>query len=264
MNPEIPIFVISLEDAASRRDPLLAQLAEFRLQYRVFRAIDGRNGLSSEFEGSIDRDGALINLGRPLADVEYACALSHVGVYRLILSLGLKGAIVLEDDASLEPGFATLLGRMDLKRLDMLFFNYGHARVWRFGGEPVEGTGYSLLRLVHNTGLASGYYISARGAEFVLDNGLPVSLPADWLCDLRALKPRVVYPRVVSDGWRGSYLEEARANAKKMRANGNAFRGIKSNGWFRGRKRNPVPWHFRWLSRIFVSNIRRRSGAPWS
>ena len=259
MIPDIQIFVISLEDAVARREPLLAQLDGFDLQYRVFSAVDGRNGLPSEFESSVDRDAALVNLLRPMADVEYACALSHMGVYKLILSANLKGAIVFEDDARLEPGFFALLGRVDFEGIDMVMFNYGSARVWRFGRKKTLVKDYYLLKLAHNTGLASAYYISARGAEFILDNGLPVSLPADWPCDLRALKPRLIYPRVASEGGRGSQLEEARAFAKQAAAiNIEGSSDIKRRRGLRDRTRNFIPWHYRWFSRIFMNNIPHR------
>ena len=159
----------------------------------------------------------------------------------------------------LQPEFYALLGRIDFERIDMLMFNYGSARVWRFGKKRIQGTGYDLLRLAHNTGLASAYYISAKGAKFILDNGLPVSLPADWPCDLRALKPRLIYPRVAWEGGRGSQLEEARAHAKQAASISiECSSDINRARGRRGRTRHFIPWHFRWFSRMFMNKIPHR------
>lgn len=257
MKAPIPIFVISLENATNRRASLLAQLDGFDLEYRVFNAVDGRHGLPGELEVLIDRDASMANLGRPMADVECACALSHIEVYRLILNLDLGGAIVFEDDASLKPEFPKLLDRIEFEKIDMLMFDYGFARYWRFGGKRVKGTSYELLRLAHNAGLASAYYISAKGARFILDKGLPVSMPADWPCDLRALRPQVVYPRIASQGSRDSYLEQARADARQVLGlSRGAFSKRRMMRHLRGRARNPVPWYLFWgFLRIFTNII---------
>jgi glycosyl transferase family 25 len=94
-----PIFVISLPGCEARRQPLLDALAGLGRPAEVILGVDGRNGLAAEHEPFIDRPGAERSLGRPMRNAEFACALSHQLVYRLIEERGLAGAVVLEDDA---------------------------------------------------------------------------------------------------------------------------------------------------------------------
>jgi len=55
------------------------------LQYELFFGVDGRRGLPAEHEPLVDRS-ARINAGsRPMSDPEYACALSHLMIYRRIV-----------------------------------------------------------------------------------------------------------------------------------------------------------------------------------
>ena len=69
-----PIFVIALP--GSERLPALEErLRGLGLDYLVFPAVDGREGLTDQCAGMIDREAARENLGREMSDVEFACAL---------------------------------------------------------------------------------------------------------------------------------------------------------------------------------------------
>ena len=74
------------------------------LAYEVFWGIDGRETLPEAHEHRVDRHGAEARMGRPMSDGEFACALSHRQIYERIAEGDAPSAIVLEDDAYLEPG----------------------------------------------------------------------------------------------------------------------------------------------------------------
>ena len=111
-----PIYVISLGDASERRKPLLEALSAFGFDYRLFDAVDGRKGLPAKFEEYVDRKKTRENIARDMTDAEYACALSHFMIFREIDSMKLPGAIILEDDAILQPQFAEFYREAGLRK----------------------------------------------------------------------------------------------------------------------------------------------------
>lgn len=259
-----PIFVISLSDAVRRRQPLLSALSANKHAFTVVDAVDGRHGVGLEFSDLIDRDLALRRLGRDMTDVEFACALSHMRVYQMVVASGLPGALILEDDAILMKGFSEFLRSGVYAKARFVQLDYGWARVWKGGvRRPNVKGAFGLARLVFNAGLATGYSISREGCQFMLDNSVPISLPADWPCDLRPLGPLVTVPRLVQpppSGY-GSHISKARQQAKN-----NAILKGKDNArerWThqllkrrRSEARNPPPWHYPYPSRFLSYWIR--------
>lgn len=214
-----PLIIISLSDAERRRTPLIATLDRLQIGYEIFRAIDGRNGLSQQYESRVNREGSISSLGRELSDAEYACALSHCSVYERIVKQDLSGAIVLEDDAIIGPEFKDLIDSASYSNFDFLQFDYNWARVWRFGlGTRQVTPAVKAKRILHNAGLATGYALSTKAARFILEKSIPVSLPADWPCDLSPIKPSVTVPRIVGHppaDHEGSHLYQPRNVSKR-------------------------------------------------
>lgn len=103
------IFVINLRESIARRDAIERQLRGLGLSYELFPAITG-NGLSlTEKAQHYDETWFVRNEGRPAQPGELGCALSHIAVYRLILERNLPHALILEDDAWLNPNLPELL-----------------------------------------------------------------------------------------------------------------------------------------------------------
>ncbi|MFN6954177.1 MAG: glycosyltransferase family 25 protein [Acetobacteraceae bacterium] len=191
-----PVLVLSLPDCVARRAPLLAQLADAGIPHEVVPALDGRAGLPAEAEARIDRQAAQRRMGRPLRDAEFACALSHLGIYRLIAERGLSGAVILEDDAVLLPGFAAFLAAGAHRDAPLLQFCYGSARVMR-GGARQAIPGVVTRELALPAALTVAYSVSAPVAAALLQAGMPVCATADWPCDTTRLGARVVVPMLV-------------------------------------------------------------------
>ncbi len=205
-----PIFVISLTDAQRRRAPLLGQLAAMRLDCEVVAAIDGRRGLPPEYEARIDRAATERNLGRRMADAEYACALSHNLVYRRVLDESLPGAIVLEDDAILQPGFAEFVASGAYRSCDLILLDYGTAHVWPFSSRMLTPDARAG-RVSMSPQLTTGYGVSAHGCSYLAGKSQPISGTADWPCDIAGLGALAAYPRLVDHPASGcSEIEKAR------------------------------------------------------
>ena len=194
-----PIFIISLPDCTDRREPLIKDLNKAGLDFQIFPAVDAREGVPNEYEHMIDRDGAILALRREMSEGEFGCALSHQLIYKKVIDNGLPGAIIFEDDARLMPQAGRALTSNFFSRYDFTQFNYGFARIPRFAlTRKTETDEVSTIRLLCNSGLASGYAVSRRGCKYISQTSLRLTLPADWPCDLRPIKPRITLPKLVT------------------------------------------------------------------
>lgn len=191
-----PIFVLSLPGCEARRQPLLDSLAALGRRAEVILGVDGRGGLPAGYEPLIDREGAQRSLGRPMRDAEFACALSHQLMYRLIEERGLDGAVILEDDAILLPGFGRFLDAEAYRDAQLLMLDYGPARVMRGSRQPLF-PGFETWDIALNTSLATGYAVSRLGAAHLRRQGSPIRHTADWPCDITRIGARIVVPRLV-------------------------------------------------------------------
>ncbi len=104
----IPVFVVSLPDCAERRETISKTLSNLGVEFEFVDAVDGRQGLDSQYEDQIDRAGVR-RAGLILSDADFACALSHLNIYRRIVSGNIAYALVLEDDAIPYPKLVDFL-----------------------------------------------------------------------------------------------------------------------------------------------------------
>jgi hypothetical protein len=99
---QIPIFVISLARAPERRRFMQEQLDSLGLSYEIVDATDGK--LIPEVERTrLQAPGACYVPG------VIGCYMSHIGVYQLIVDRNLPVALILEDDAVLNPSLVPYL-----------------------------------------------------------------------------------------------------------------------------------------------------------
>jgi glycosyl transferase, family 25 len=192
-----PVFVISLTDAGERRARISEQLSALSIPFEFVDAIDGRSGLPAEYERMIDRAGTLVQERRGVSDAEYACALSHMSVYKRILDQNLPGAIVLEDDAILGAGFAAYRGARAYEHGDLIQLDYKDARLWRWAKAAKRFPEFTLMPMAKPGLLANGYSVTSAGAKHLYTYGLPVRSPADWPCDVSAITTYLTIPRLV-------------------------------------------------------------------
>jgi glycosyl transferase family 25 len=215
-----PIFIISLPVAQKRRKAISAALTDLGLPFEFVDAIDGRINLPPQYEGFIDRDKARIEMGRNLTDGEFACALSHQKVYKILLDQKIPRAIILEDDAIPLSGFKSFLEQNGPEAADLILFDYDRVRIWRKSAMP-RFEGVSLHPFVFNPFLSTGYSISYHGAEYLRTNSLPITRQADWPCDIVSLGARITIPRLIDhpeDKSTDSFLEQER-NAAEAQIN---------------------------------------------
>lgn len=231
-----PIYVLSLQDAEARRAAISHALASRGLAFTFFDAIDGRRGLPPDHEKDIDRPGTIAALGREMSDAEYACALSHLAIYRDALAKGLPGAIVFEDDAILTPLFDRFLEARGFLAGDLVQMDHLHGDIWRSVPPTRLTDAVSLAPAARTASLTTGYTISARGARYFLDEGMPLCRSADWPADPTVIDGLLCLPRVVDhppfDA--GSAIESSRARLRAGQTRGpRATRFLKAAYWRR-------------------------------
>lgn len=169
-------FVISLQ-GSKRRDVIGPALSRLQIPFEFFDGIDGR-ALSPDEMAAV-YDGSL-RTNRQLSPAEVGCALSHLAVYKRIVSEGLDGAVVFEDDAILGPKLSTFYGMLDRipesADLVSLYSTAGH--VLR---RPSFTLGkFSFHKPSGPPGYSVGYFIRRRAAQVFLDANPKVTKTADW------------------------------------------------------------------------------------
>lgn len=212
MQLDWPILILTLDGDEARRQPLLDRLDAAGLAWQLFMGVDGRRGLPHEYLPLIDREAAQQRLHRPMTDGEFACALSHRTIYQTILDQGWAGAVVLEDDAILQPDFAEFLGA-GLHRVEtmaLLDYRFGRAVPW----QKRRAGRWTLYRAAQRATLTSAYTLSRKSAAELLAATTPVSFAADWPADLHDLGAWLVVPRIADHNAPGqgpSHLADTRS-----------------------------------------------------
>ena len=207
-----PIFVLTLPGDGLRRSPLISELDRLELPYQLFFGIDGRAGLAPEHAALTDPAIAQARLGRPMTNGEMACALSHRSIYQHIIDNELPGAIVLEDDAQLQPGFAEFIRSLDYQHVPMVLMDFAFGRAIPVLRKKV--TSGELRRAAVQATVTTAYTLSADAATKLFAACTPVSHPSDWPCELYDLGAWLMVPRLVmhdAPGQRVSHLDRERA-----------------------------------------------------
>lgn len=193
MESRVPVHVISLS-RSGRREVIATLLANHGAAFHIEDAVDGKLLTQGELNAAYDDDAARRRYGRPLTCTEVACFMSHRSVWRKIADTGCA-AVVLEDDALVEPAFFTnvlwaseselaaqadivLLGRSKLRRA---------ASSWTYFNEPlrhavvVAGLRVGVPFKQWTSG-SVGYWISAQAARDALAyaDGRIGALLDDW------------------------------------------------------------------------------------
>ncbi len=159
---QVPVYVISLARAVVRRRQITAHLNQFGLRFELVDAVDGARIPAEERR-------ALQVPGRDLRPGHIGCYLSHIEVYRRIEAGPAPVALVLEDDALLDPRIVPLL-RRGVPRLDCDYClldchpanPQGHVYYDRDDGAPL-GAGFTAFT-VHGAPTGTHAYLVTREA----------------------------------------------------------------------------------------------------
>lgn len=211
MTVKLPVYILTLADAAERRQPLVDALDEMGIPFTLWPAIDGRRGLPAEYEPLIDRAAARQKQRRKMGNGEFACALSHHFIYRDIVEKSHPLALVLEDDARVDAELRDFLDHLGRDDFDLLLLDHDRARVLPSDKKQFSD-GRVAFRAVVKPYLTSGYLVTRQGAKALVERSLPITAPADWPFDISDLRTYAIDPRIVRQqgGSLPSYLSHER------------------------------------------------------
>jgi len=175
---KIKSYVISLERAGKRRIRALFEQEKLGFPYEVVNAVDGQ-AAKGDYTGEGYTPEAGMRLRniyqrRGLSHNEQACALSHINVYRKMLSDGVDVAIVCEDDAVFHCTGAELAERLGSmpEGWDLLYL---------YHQGDIRACGRGLVRFLSVPGFAVSYVLTREGARRLLELASPLRLAADAL-----------------------------------------------------------------------------------
>lgn len=185
MHDGLHVQVINLDDSEDRLANILTLLAAAGLDFVRCPAVDGRG--QTTLPGYVPML-AWLWFGKTLSGGEVGCYLSHLRAARAFLDSGLPFGLVLEDDATPEPGFAAALDAL----LGVL--EAGRAPGWRLihlGSAVQANYRHDLADLGHGVTLAActdfplashAMLWSREGAASFLDRGRRVMGTVDnWM-----------------------------------------------------------------------------------
>jgi len=184
----IPVCLISLTDAAERRDRLVARGVPRHWVEHYYEATDLRNVPDSAAQGYVEEKVILSRYGRRLRSPEIGCAASHMSAYQWIAASKFDLMLILEDDivpssdAHLEHLHSICDVLYPLARAGMSFichlgtrdryFQIGSYRRIKYSGTTMPSTELVL----HSNGKASvwsshAYLVSRTAAKCIAGDG---------------------------------------------------------------------------------------------
>ena len=123
-----PIYIINLRRNPERKLYIQRQLDAFNLDYQFVNAVDKYDLLSKKYRTTLAHQLGLEEhnfeyLYESLGSGFFACSLSHVKVYNLMIENNIALACVLEDDGYLLPSFPEILTRCQEIPWDILMLS---------------------------------------------------------------------------------------------------------------------------------------------
>lgn len=204
MKNQIPIFVISLKNAKSRRVNIQHQMNGLGLKFSFFDAVEGVNpDVIEENRYLIDQNWREKRRGDPLTPSEIGCALSHAFVYKKMIDENLTDAIVIEDDAIIGSAFRSVaLREMEFPKRNLVIlhvYKQQYAKKVTKSEHVKINDNYSLYSPYGRFSGACGYYVTKEAAQVLYDAAIPVWMTSDWPLDIAkelgamGIEPAVVF-----------------------------------------------------------------------
>lgn len=175
---KIPVLVISLKRAPERRASISLHLNRLGIEYRLIDAVDGKAMTPSQ----------IAKVVAPLKEMhpgEVGCYLSHINVYEIIRDENIEVALVLEDDARLNPRVRSLLmNGCDILDWDYCFLdsddhnNQGPVFYDANSGRML-GAGFTAYTLSSGPQTLHAYLITRSAAMNRLEYAFPLERPID-------------------------------------------------------------------------------------
>ena len=190
-----------------RRSQITKQLDSLGLDYEIFEAVNGKSLVAfGNIDSIVNQRKATEVMNRPLTPGDIGCSLSHLYIYRKMIKNDITEACILEDDAFVATKFHSVLPLIEnLPNVELVFL--GHWSLYndnqKLGAERAffsKKIGSFCIARVAEFPLGTHAYVIRRSAaKKLLDRGMPVWMPADFLtgsAELLGIDTFVIAPPV--------------------------------------------------------------------
>lgn len=212
------IVVISLPDAADRRDLFAARAAGTSLPWRWF---DARRELGPGL--SHDPDEAIVAKGRPMYPGELGCYASHYAAWTEFLEGDADQLLVLEDDTIVDWGFLAKVAAVDLEPAGISYLRLYAKRPCAFRTllqNAIERQ-RSVIEFLDRPLGTQGYLLTRAGARRLVPHCRRVRRPIDDELDRswdHGIPTLCVFPFPVIEESTASGIDAARWDRFEMPA----------------------------------------------
>jgi glycosyl transferase, family 25 len=186
------VIIINLDDSRDRLDLITSKLAIFAMDCETVQAIDGR-GKPSNFFSKYIKIRSILRHGREMVGGEVACYLSHLKALEAFLGSGDDIAVILEDDADIQPDFMDTCGAIiaALEQSNIPFYAVNLGSDVKTTSSPiVKLASFEVRRAFHFPAMATGIIWSREGAMALLNSKYGKSVSGPWDIELRSFFAR--------------------------------------------------------------------------
>jgi glycosyl transferase, family 25 len=181
----IPVFVINLQRSADRRTHTVNQLNDLDVPFQIIEAVDGAKLSNQEVRNN--KEYGIWKCGlrtRYLLNEEIGCVLSHMKIYRKMISEGIELACILEDDNDYNKELKDFLvfETINVVDWDLLYLGHHAGRLnkgIRSRNKKKVLNNYHIGEAIEVPFGTYAYIIRKEAAEKLLNNCFPISKPAD-------------------------------------------------------------------------------------
>ena len=177
----LPVYVLSLRRNQARRREIKSHLEALGISFEWIDGVDGRQLSAQERSEFLSNERQFFAKG-PMSDGALGCLLSHRLAWQKIVSDSDNAALILEDDAVLQPETKDALSHIEMLagRFDMIHLHHTTKRPLIGNFDISETQSLSLHK--YNPIQLVAYVISRNACEKLLKLCLPAVFEVDLLC----------------------------------------------------------------------------------
>jgi glycosyl transferase family 25 len=179
------VHVINLKEAVERRNSITSQLQKLGLQFEIFDAIRGSLLSEQELAEKVDMNEVL-KYPKWLTRNMLGASLSHMGVYKRIVSSGVDWHLVLEDDVVLNEEVQKLMQHIEkhtetYREHLVLFYGISIKSSVELESSEITHSGdYHIHKVLSKEiGGAGAYMIHCQTAEKLLKKNMIIKVAPD-------------------------------------------------------------------------------------
>lgn len=184
---QLPVYIINLEKDIQKKKYMVNLCDKYGLKYSFINAVDGSRLDDKEINQIVDHKLSLKKLKRKLVKAEIGCLLSHLSIYKKMISDNIEVSLILEDDVNFDHSlidFFQCYEKLPLK-YDLLLLGH-HKALSRdkpgssnFWSKKIKIDKFEISRPTEVCYGTYGYLITYEGAIKLKDRINKFYLPID-------------------------------------------------------------------------------------